>query len=109
MRFALILSLLLAVLAVVFALQNPGYTDVNVGAWQIHGSTALVLMVTFGLGVLVGILATLPGVIRHRRRVKGLEREKTQLGAQYDANSALGKPYGSSEYDYIPPKKDSAL
>jgi putative membrane protein len=104
MRFALILSLLLAVLAVMFALMNPGYMDVKIGPGPpIHGSTALILMITFGIGVLVGLLATLPSAIRRGRRVKSLEREKGQIDPD------LGKPYTSSDFDYVPPKKGSAL
>lgn len=74
MRFALILSLVLAVLAVVFALQNPAYMDVNIGPWNITESTALVLMLTFSLGVVVGVLATIPTLYRRRKRIRELER-----------------------------------
>lgn len=74
MRFALILSLLLAILAVVFALQNPAYMDVNLGPWDVRGSTALILMVTFCLGVLVGVLATAPTLMKRRKRIRELER-----------------------------------
>lgn len=103
MRFALILSILLAVLAVIFALQNPDSTYVNLGMWRLEGSTALVLIVTFGIGVLVGLLATLPSLIRRNRRVKTLEREHT-------AATTLGKPYATErDFDYVPPKKDPSL
>lgn len=82
MRFALILSLVLAILAVVFALQNPAYMDVNLGPWDINESTALVLMVTFCLGVLVGVLATVPTVIKRRRRIRHLERSAAESPAE---------------------------
>lgn len=101
MRLALILSLVLAVLAVLFALQNPDPTTVKIGAWLFQGSTALVLIVTFGLGVLAGILATIPSLVRRGRRVKTLERD-------HSAATSLGKPY-SSDLDYLPSssKKDA--
>ncbi len=74
MRIALVLSLLIAILAVVFALQNPAYIDVNIGPYDITHSTALILMVTFCVGVVVGILATVPSIFKRRKRVRELER-----------------------------------
>jgi putative membrane protein len=75
MRFALVLSLLIAILAVVFALQNPQMMEVNLLFIETQGSTALVLIVTLGIGVLVGLLSTLPGRIRDRRTIKSLEKK----------------------------------
>lgn len=92
MRIALVLSLVLAVLAVAFALQNPGFTDVNVGPWEVRGSTALILMVTFGIGVLVGLLATLPTLIRRRRRIKMLERDHDAAVAEMSTTRPYATP-----------------
>lgn len=75
MRVALVFSLLLAVLAVVFALQNPQQMDVNLLFIETRGSTALVLIVTFSIGVLVGLLSTLPSRIRNRRQISKLKKE----------------------------------
>lgn len=87
MRFALILSLILAVFAVVFALGNPGYTDVNLGFTALRASTALVLMVTFGIGVVVGILAAVPTLVQRRRKIRKLESRlaETSPAATYTA------------------------
>jgi putative membrane protein len=74
MRFALVFSLLIAVLAVVFALQNPQMMEVNLLFVDTQGSTALVLIITFGLGVLVGLLSALPSRVRDRRKIKALEK-----------------------------------
>lgn len=75
MRFGLIFSLLLAVGAVVFALQNPQPMDVNLLFFQTEGSTALVLILTFAFGVLVGLLSSLPGRLRARRKLKELQKK----------------------------------
>lgn len=76
MRTGLIFSLLLAVLAVIFALQNPQEMDVNLLFFQTKGSTALILILSFGFGVIVGLLSTLPKQLRTRRKLK--ELQKTQ-------------------------------
>lgn len=77
MRFTLVLSLLLAVLAVIFALQNPAAVDIRFGPFDVTGSTALVLIVTFVLGVVVGTLAMLPSRFKHRKEVKTLRKQTT--------------------------------
>lgn len=77
MRLGLIFSLLLAVLAVIFALQNPQTMDVNLLFFQTQGSTALVLILTFVLGVVVGLLSSLPGRLRARRKLKELQQKQT--------------------------------
>jgi uncharacterized integral membrane protein len=76
MRLGLIFSLLLAVVAVIFALQNPQNMDVNLLFFQTQGSTALVLIVTFCLGVIVGLLSMLPKQFRIRRELKKLQRQQ---------------------------------
>ncbi|WP_103021071.1 LapA family protein [Salinibacter altiplanensis] len=76
MRLGLVFSLILAILAVVFALQNPQTMDVNLLVFQTQGSTALILILTFGFGVLVGLLSTLPKQLRTRRQLKELQKEQ---------------------------------
>lgn len=76
MRFGLIFSLLLAIIAVIFALQNPQPMDVNLLLYQTEGSTALILILTFGFGVLVGLLSSLPGRLRARRKLKELQQNR---------------------------------
>lgn len=76
MRIALVFSLLLAVLTVVFALQNDDPMTVDFLFFNTQGSTALVLIVTFTLGVVVGLLSTLPGRIRDRRELKKIQKSK---------------------------------
>lgn len=76
MRLGLIFSLLLAIVAVIFALQNPQNMDVNLLFFKTRGSTALILMVTFCFGVVVGLLTMLPKQFRIRRELKKLQREQ---------------------------------
>ncbi|PSQ83374.1 MAG: DUF1049 domain-containing protein [Bacteroidetes bacterium QH_2_63_10] len=77
MRLGLIFSLLLAVVAVIFALQNPQSMDVNLLFFQTRGSTALILILTFCVGVIVGLLSMLPKQFRIRRRLKELQQKQS--------------------------------
>jgi putative membrane protein len=74
MRTALIFSLVIAIIAVVFALQNPQPMEVNLLFAETRGSAALILLVTFALGVVVGLLSTLPSRIRDKREIKKLKK-----------------------------------
>ena len=56
MQSFLIVALGLAILTVVFALQNTVPVVVSFLIWKFEGSLAMVLMLTFALGVLVSSL-----------------------------------------------------
>jgi putative membrane protein len=88
MRFGLIFSLLLAIVAVIFALQNPQPMDVNLLFFRTEGSTALVLILTFGVGVIVGLLSSLPGRIRARRELNALKKQQSTGQASASASSS---------------------
>jgi uncharacterized integral membrane protein len=92
MRTGLILSLLLAISAVVFAVQNPQPMEVDLLFYRTEGSTALVLILTFGLGVTVGLLSSLPGRLRARRELKKL---REQQGSSPANSSPSGPTSGS--------------
>jgi hypothetical protein len=78
----LLLALLIALAALTFALQNPGYITVRLGPYQIEQTTALILLVSFILGVLVGMLAMLPGQLKRTREIRQLRQQLTNAGVQ---------------------------
>lgn len=103
MRAALILSLIIAVLAVVFALQNAGYTDLRLGPYDFRASTALIVILSFGLGTLVGILVSFPPRIRSRRKIKALEHQLAEERTLVKEERKVGTPPPSSEPGGLPP------
>ena len=92
MRIALIFSLVLAILAVVFALQNPQVAEVNLFGGVVTGSTALILIVTFAIGVVVGVLAALPGWISNRRKVNRLRKQIAEHPGAAPSTSTSSTP-----------------
>ena len=64
MQFLLIVALGLAILTVIFALQNPIPVGVTFLLWKFEGSLALVLISTFALGVLVSLLISIPAILK---------------------------------------------
>jgi putative membrane protein len=80
MRFALIFSLLIAILAVVFALYNPAETEIYIGPdYVLTSPLALVIIVTLLAGVLIGALFSVPNRLRSRSRIKKLEKRIAEL------------------------------
>jgi uncharacterized integral membrane protein len=68
MQLFLIVALGLAILTGIFALQNAIPVGVTFLFWKFEGSLALVLMLTFALGVLVGSLASIPAIVKEDRQ-----------------------------------------
>ena len=86
MQLFLILGIIFAGAAVVFALQNSVAVTVVFAFWRYDGSLAVVLLVTLALGALIAALVSNPSVIRGqwagarlRRQVAGLEDDKAFL------------------------------
>ncbi len=59
MKFKTILAILFAAVIVVFSLQNSEVTDVKFLFWKLSMSRVLIILGSFGVGVLVGILASM--------------------------------------------------
>jgi len=77
----LILALIFAILAVIFAVQNPAIVAITFYGYSVEGSLALVILISVGIGIIIGALILTPGAIKrgfelrsHRRKVGGLEK-----------------------------------
>ncbi len=75
----IILALVLALLAVVFALQNTITVTISFLFWQFTGSLALVLLVALAAGMLVSFLAYLPSLIRGQLSARKMRKHATEL------------------------------
>ncbi len=85
----LIIALVIAVLAVIFALQNSMLVAVSFFSWTITGSLSLVLLATLAIGVLIGLLVLSPALLKktiksssQRKRIDALENEVSQHKAK---------------------------
>jgi uncharacterized integral membrane protein len=77
----LILAVIFAILAVIFASQNPAIVAITFYGYSVEGSLAVVILIYVGIGILIGALILAPGAIkrslelrRHRRKMGGLEK-----------------------------------
>lgn len=103
MRLALVFSLLIAGIAIVFAAQNPD--QVQVSFWPL-GSTiplplSLVIVGSVLVGLILGVLGGLPARLRHTRELKALRKQPPPSSAASapavapatDAHRAEADPY----------------
>ena len=81
----LIFALIIAAIAVVFALQNTMTVTISFLAWKVTGSLSLVLLATLAIGALIGLLVLAPSEVKktltassHRKRIGLLEKELEQ-------------------------------
>jgi putative membrane protein len=81
MRIFLLIALLIALIAVIFALQNTQVVSITFLAWTFQSSIALEMVVTLIAGVVVGILAMLPASIRSQLKISSKKKEKAGLEA----------------------------
>ena len=65
----LVLGLIIAISAIIFALQNPDIVTVTFLAWDFEQSLALVMLIAFVAGVVTLALVLLPGIIKRSRRI----------------------------------------
>ena len=85
MQFFIVLALVIAIVIVLFAVQNSAIVTVSLLSFHYDGSLALILVVVFTLGLFVGILISVPSLVRkssdvreQKRRVKQLEESITR-------------------------------
>ncbi len=96
MQIFLILSLVIAIALVLFAVQNSAIVTVSFLSLHYSGSLALILVVVFALGLLAGVLISVPSILRkgsalreQKRKVKELE-ENTASKASFGPLKAEG-------------------
>ena len=94
-----ILRFLIVVVLVWFAVKNSQEVVLNgLPDQQLKAPLVFVLLVVFISGVVIGLLAWIPTVVRQRREIGRLKR----LGAQQAAVSSIVSPAGERE----PPGSD---
>lgn len=59
MKLKTILALIFATIIVIFSLQNSEVTDVKFLFWKLSMSRILIILGSFGFGILVGILVSM--------------------------------------------------
>lgn len=69
MLILLVLALVLSLVIVAFIFQNTNPVVVHFLAWQYEGSLAMILFLTFLLGIIISLLIAIPLMIRRKTKV----------------------------------------
>ncbi len=80
MLLSLVLAVVFSILAVFFANYNQTVVQVSLFGYPAKGSLGLVIVISVGVGVLLGVLVMLPSMIsrswaliRHKRKIEDLQ------------------------------------
>jgi uncharacterized integral membrane protein len=82
MPLLLIFSLVIAFLAILFAIQNTTVTPIHFLFWDTEGSLALVLFISLVAGALISYLATAPGQIKQRMTISSQRKHIAEVEGQ---------------------------
>lgn len=91
---SLILGFALGAGALVFALQNNEIVSLALLGWQFESSLALVFLLAVTAGLVLGILISMPSIVRRSLVIMSLKREIQVLHVKIAAQEA-----GSQEAD----------
>ena len=105
-----VLVFLVAIVAVVFALQNSASITITLLGWSLSGSLSLFLIITLAIGFLLGILSMAGALFKRgrlasglKRQIASLEKEKTAL----DVKATEGETAPAEEVQAIGDKGGS--
>lgn len=87
MILLVIVGLVMAILAVLFAFQNAAVVTINFGVWQLEQSLAIVLISTLGLGIIISILLSLPTILKRGWQNSQQKNKIKELQAQLRATN----------------------
>ncbi len=91
MVFLVIIGLIMAVVAVLFAFQNAAVVTISFGVWQFKESLAIILLLTLGLGIIISLLLSTPTIFKrgwqNSRQKKQIAELQTQLKMQSKTNT----------------------
>jgi uncharacterized integral membrane protein len=92
MRVFLAIMVVLLILLLIFAVQNPGSTQVKFLTFASTVSLLLIILVSAVVGLLLGLAVLLPGNLRRSARIRKLESEAATLRSQSaDMVAAIAK------------------
>lgn len=95
----LVVSMVILLLGIVFALQNADETKVTFLIWEFKSSRAIVLFITFFTGIIIGVFTSLANLMRKdriiKRQVKDIEKLQNRVDALENEVEQKGNSYSS--------------
>ena len=79
MQRSLIFALILAIIVVIFALQNSDAVTVKLWFWEVQSSVALVMLIILLIGAILGVMFSLPSIFKKNKKIEDLEEQIRKL------------------------------
>ncbi len=84
MKFALIAAIALSMVMAFFAVQNSQSGQVTFLGWYFNGPMVIILLLSFGAGVIATFLAMLPGSLRKSLEISKLKSSLSEQSAKVE-------------------------
>jgi uncharacterized integral membrane protein len=85
MKFALIAAIAVSVLMVFFAAQNAQHAQVAFMGWYFDGPLVIILLLSFGAGVLAAFLTVIPGSLSKSSKISKLNSVNAENVSKIEA------------------------
>ncbi|NES18634.1 MAG: DUF1049 domain-containing protein [Symploca sp. SIO3E6] len=79
MRLFLILASIIALLAIIFALQNSVTIEIVFGIWRLEESLALILLLVLTVGFIIGLLVSIPAITKKEWKILSQKKRIVEL------------------------------
>lgn len=99
MKLFTVLALIIAVFAVIFASQNSETVAIHLLSLSYQTSMGLIALVTFSVGVLVGLFISVPPMIARMSKISSLKRRVEEQNREIES---LNKILESSKRNDFP-------
>jgi len=106
MQRSLIVLMAITLLVVIFALQNSMIVHLKIWFWAVDIHTGLVLIITFAVGTFLGILSSVPRVMKKKKEIREL-KEKLLQRVELPGSVQDGESSEKDELVDLPRKVDS--
>jgi uncharacterized integral membrane protein len=93
----LIFALVLCLVALIFAIQNPQTVSLSFLLWNAHSSLALIIILVFLVGLLAGVIIGIPARIRNSIALSRKKKEAADLESQLSAGADQSEKNRSSD------------
>jgi len=115
MQIFLFIALFIAVLAVIFAVQNSATTQVSFLTWHSNSSLALILLISLAAGALISFFISLPSNIKARWTIRQQRKRLTEFEnslSEYklnleEAQKKLAQIQTDADMKVLPPSENT--
>ena len=108
MVILVIVGLVMALGAILFAFQNSAIVTISLGVWQFQQSLAIVLLITLGVGIILSLLLSVPTIIKRglqsakqKKKIKILETQLQEWEHKYARQEILSDSQKRNTYELL--------